>query len=606
MAVRGERELVWWPSSGASLEESESFAFEAAICSVMDHKKFDEVAVSLRDGRVLLFSLASKKVVSRIGEEKAKLVTVWSGLYSLSKIAHVLLVVFDASKNAHHLRVIRLTSKRVDDKESCVLEHVCAHLLVPPVEEQPESGRKSLKGSKKKKIPKKQSEISGSNVIKNATFDAAGLVLSCSWSSGVFASYAFGRSKQLASLDVNVSPREATTLLSVSKEVVATMRFVAFREHHVCFVVGDYVVLYNTVFGTVVSQPLALSLEENDPVVSFIASSNDSFFLLATRSKLLRINVVEPESSSLVHSLGSAARTERIFGPQPSSSSVALATDYSFSIVYGAGVVSAEPSIAVPSSGEKLGELMSSRCVLGTGYSLRGPRRFKDAPKEAIDTYSLSPDFGAAAALEFAKRKDWHSVQKIVEAQLFAFPPRGLVEMAVAFRQTSVLMALVEYCSALSKEDLSSVLAYSLSESYEQPKSRDQGFSNALLLAIVAHQKSTFHLELDPAQLQSLFSQLVAMYQACSVLSAPLLGIELSPLVDWLCCVIDSKPLSFSLDPKMAEAVVQLSQRVKREVALVKTLSDVEVALDVVKDRQIPAASQQSSLYSIEYLSFAD
>ena len=111
---------------------------------------------------------------------------------------------------------------------------------------------------------------------------------------------------------------------------------------------------------------------------------------------------------------------------------------------------------------------------------------------------------------------------------------------------------------------------------------------------------------LEPVDLQSLFAQLTALFQTCGVMAAPSVGVDVSSVVEWLCCVIDSSPLSLSLDPKMAELVVQLSARVKKEVELVKTLSDVEVALDVVKNHQIPAVSQQSSLYSIEYLSFAD
>jgi hypothetical protein len=537
-------------------------------------------------------------VVSQIGDAKAKLVTAWSGLYSLSKIVHVLLVVFDEAKQTHHLRVIRMTTRRVEDKDTSVLEHVCVHLLVPP-----EKRHVEAKDAKSKKKGSAKGAVEGQDRVVGATFDAAGLVLSCLWSSGVFAAYSFGRTKQLASLDVNVPPRESSSLLYLPVEAVKSTRFVAYRENHVCFATGGTVVLYNTLFGTTVSEPVVVPTEKDDPVVCFVAASNDSFLLLATRSKLMRVNLTEPESFSLVHCLDTAAQTQRIFGHQPRFAA-STGVDYTFSVTDGRAVVSPDAAVSIPASGEKLSELLASRCTLGVGYALRGGNtRLRDLPKEAVDTYSLSPDFGGVAVLEFARRKDWQSVQRIVEARLFAFPPEGLVELAIAERQTWLCMTLVEMCPALSRRDLGSILSFALGARYEQPGSKEQGFANVLLEAVVSHQKCTHLLDLEPSELQSLFSCLTALFQSSGVMTG---GVDVSSLVDWLCCVIDSGPLSFSLDPKMAELVVELSGRVKKEIELVKTLSDVEVALDVVKNHQVPAVSQQSSLYSIEYLSFAD
>ena len=606
VAVQGERRLVWWSSSAASLEESEGFDFDARIMFVLDHKKFVEVVVVLADGRVQLFNLATKQIVSHIGEPKAQLDTIWSGVYSLSKIAHVLLVVYDREKATNYLRVIRLTNKKVEEKDSCVLEHVCVHVLVPPTAVAPAAA--PLNGSKKSKNQRKGSAVvsASRNVVLNATFDVSGLVLSCMWSAGVFASYFFGRTKNLASLDVNVPPRECSSKLSVPMDLVSSTHFVAFRQNHVCFALNGTVVLYNTLHGTTVSEPQQVPIDKGEQVIAFVAASNDSFFMLATRTQLFRVTVSEPESSSLVHSLDSHGQLERIFGPQPSASSSSSSIDFSFSVTSdGRGVVVSEAPVQIPSTAEALGELLAARCTLGVGSVLRAgaKKTAKENSKDAWDIYSVSPEFGAAAVSAYVERGDWASVKKILDAKVFSFPPKGLVETAVAQRQTSVLLSVVENYPALAQDELTRVIAFALGPSYEQEAT---GFSNALLQAVVARQRSSFVLSLEPAELQAFFVVLVSMFRSFGVLSDVSGAVALPSILDWMNCVVDSKPLAFSFDPKMAELVSQMLLEVKSQIHQTKTLNEIGIALDVIKNNQIPAtvASSSAQNYSIEFLSF--
>jgi hypothetical protein len=613
VGVKGGSELVWWLSSVSSLEDCSSHVFSGApVVALLDHKKFDEVVVCLADGQVLLFNLSSRSVVSQIGDPKAKIRTVWSGLYSLSKIAHILLVVFDESLKTHHLRVIRLTSKRVDEKDAPVLEHVCAHLLVQPAHDvvAPSadiSGKKKKRGSAKETIA-----AVALPVIVSAAFDVAGLTLSCVWSVvGVFASYAFSRTKHLASLEVNLPPKLPTSQLKIRADAIESLRLVAFRQNHVCVLIGNVIGVVNTSFGAVVSS-LNLDLDEkSDSIVSFIAASNDSLFLLATKSTVMRINVAEPDSYLLASCIGSAVLTESIFGPQKGVKQEESVVDYVFSVVDGVGTVSPDPPFAMPSSASKLSELLSSRCVPGVGFAVRGAARVKDVSRDALDTYSLTPEFGSAAALEFCKRKDWASVDRIVQARLFALPPSGVVEAAIASRQTALLQSVVRHCPALSKEDLSSILTFAVSSAYEQNASSeaDVGFSNQLLLSVVESQKCSFRLALEPADLQSLFLQLASLCRSKRLLSlVATSGPSLSSVIDWMNCVIDSRPQAFVLDPKMTELVSELGKDVKQEIEHARVLAEIGIAAEVVKHHLIPAVSakDQSQLYSIEYLSFAD
>jgi hypothetical protein len=260
VAVKGNSELVWWPSSASSLEDCSSHVFKGAnVFSILDHKKFDEVVVCLADGQVVLFNLGSKSVVSQIGEPKSKLRTVWSGVYSLSKIAHVLLVVEDEEQGTHHLRVIRMTSKRLEEKDTSVLEHVCVHLLLEPEEADDDSAKKKKKKTKKKK--------GSSKIIRpgvaSVAFDASGLTLSCLWRSGALASYRFLRTKHLVSLELNLPPKAASNVMHVGTDAVASAFLVAYRQHHVCLALSNVVAAVNTMFGAVVSSG-AVSLEDGE------------------------------------------------------------------------------------------------------------------------------------------------------------------------------------------------------------------------------------------------------------------------------------------------------------------------------------------------------
>ncbi len=630
-AVKGDCELVWWSSSATSLEECSSYSFSGSkVFSVLDHKKFDEVVVCLANGQVLLYNFASKSILSQIGEPKSKLKTVWSGLFSLSKIAHILLVVFDEAQGTHHLRVIRLTSKRVNDKDSSVLEHVCAHLLLQPerggggggggggaevsaaATTQNGSGKKKRGSSKQQQQQQQQQHGSSVKpVVSIATFDVSGLTLSCLWTNGTLASYKFARTKHLASLELSLPPKSASCVMAVRQESVASARLAAFREHHVCVALTNAVAVVNTAFGSAVSS-LPLTLEDGENVVSFIAASNDSFFLLATQKRVMRVNVPEPESALLASCLDSAALTERVFGPQIRAEPLQKDVDFVFSVVNGVGTVTAEPVVAIPASAEKLKELMVSKCTPGVGYVLRGASRLKNVVAQgANDVYGLTPEFGASAALDFARRMDWASVVKIVQAQLFSAPPKTLVDLAVSARQTVLLQAIARYCPALSREDVTAILSFAVSSSYEQEMvttDADAGFANVLLLTVVECQRCPFRLtSLEPADLQSLLRQLYALLTQRGLLSA-VSSSDLAPVLDWISCVIDSRPQAFVLDPSMVELISSMSAHVKEELAIAKSLSELGTATEVAKHHLIPAVSakDQSQLYSIEFLSLAD
>ena len=71
-AVRAPSTLLWWELSSPSLEQARSHAFDAPVVAVADHKRLDEVAVFLKDGRCVLFNLQKAAVVATIGGEKVR------------------------------------------------------------------------------------------------------------------------------------------------------------------------------------------------------------------------------------------------------------------------------------------------------------------------------------------------------------------------------------------------------------------------------------------------------------------------------------------------------------------------------------------------------
>lgn len=93
---------------------------------------------------------------------------------------------------------------------------------------------------------------------------------------------------------------------------------------------------------------------------------------------------------------------------------------------------------------------------------------------------------------------------QIVQAQLFSVPPAGLVALAVADGQTSVLQAVARHCPALLPEDLTALLAFAFSANYKQQASShsDVGFSNQLLLSVVEHQHCPAKIGLEPTQVR--------------------------------------------------------------------------------------------------------
>ena len=580
------REIIWWPKAAASLEEAASFKSQKNVFSVMGHKKCPEFAVCLADGSVFLLNPDESRIVSRIDTTAgAKIETVWCGLAALKKVAHLLVLVYDLEKAEHFLRVIRVSFKTEGGKESRVLEHVCAHLLVPP-------------GAKGKK-----------NRVLRASFDGVGLVLSCLWSSGSFCSYRFEKTKYLAAEAANLGPKSGTVPIQIASKLLPMTSFTKYKHNHVCFVVQDKVLLFNTLYGTVVGEPMTVPelIQDDGPLIKLTVASNYSFFIVATKSKLLRISMPEPDTSCLIHCVDTAVKVAAIFGPQSQE-----LEQGDFILDFGeeknaspvARPLDTSSSLRVPPPHE-LSSFLESHRHAGLGYSVRGPwplshRRLnsKLSTKRIHDRYkNLSPDFATLAIAEYVQLEEWGCVDQILRAQLSGVPPANLVTAAIEAKSNDVLRTLVELYDGMTCADLTSTLVYAC----QQGSLNQTDKTKSLLASIVRSQKITFTLDLEPEQLQLIFTRLVSLFASHGSLCSIGETLSVSALVEWCCYILDSNPQTFALDPEMQALVKEFNKRVAQEVKHSKILNSISVALDVIDLKQIPVTDHDTGGYSIEY-----
>lgn len=598
-----QRELVWWDESTASLSVCASHQLDHDVQALLMHRKADEVVLVDSTGHLSLFHPALRRETSSLGARDSGLTTVWSGVVAISKVVHVLVLLRDAAQRSHHLRVVRIASApaaevlgsvfdepgRVDWPERLGrLEHVCAHLLLPP------------------------GGCEGDALVR-ACFDELTLRLTTLWSRGALSSYDFFKARQLAALHSPPPVKPRAAVLAVPESLVGTLTLASWLPELVaCAWTSDEgrvtCCVVNTALGVVPCPPVeggdADGAPSAGPVQSLVAASNEQFLLVATAEAVYRCTLQLPASTLLRDCVGAHRWAEAVFGA-PVAGSLPATECWSVTFADGAdddGSAQPEPmaedqrrllAASFPKKQKRVESILAHYQVPGKGHR-EGASRL--AVMWGRDHSRLDVEVAQQLLMQGAAQQDWPTVASVVRARVVDAPPVGLVAAVVAADCPDVALALAENCLSLGFDDTAALFAYAV-----------RGSHDGLFAALVRWQAVTADDEwmrvalsrLEASTVQAMFTRLADMLESPQLNSR-----GRSSVLDWLCAVLDSQPHTFELDPVMRERVTALHTSTSKLLRAGNKWTQLKLFLEVLRYNTLDVPQHAPTDYRVEYVAF--
>ena len=324
--------------------------------------------------------------------------------------------------------------------------------------------------------------------------------------------------------------------------------------------------LYNTLFGSRCYDVLSVEGVEDD-VLSFVGSSNSSLFVCATKSKIIRVTMVEPKSDGLVDCISHRNAKRKC-------SNVIMSFHEDTPNIQEVSYDKVTP----------LQEFLEAHRINGVGRV------------SGCKLKSSSDDNYKHVTLDMFDVDDDAQMEVLIRSHLSSIPPKNLVPSLVKAKNDSLLLFVCEHYKGLSYEDLLTVLEYGVVNEDKKLLRKIWNYQTCDQ-TLRRHLRSKFPV----IHLQTLFVMLTEHLQLNSITSNSEESYD--NIIEWICCILDSNPQTFSLDPKMSKKVSEVSKIAKHELESASRLMDMKVVLDIMKYKQMTNTKEKVQDYSIEFLS---